>query len=285
MPPVALVVGTAPGAPSPTRRAAVALPVALLGVLPLWFLLVGSLRPSGVPASGLAALLPADVTLDAYRSLPELLPLWTYLRNSALVVGVAVPLTVLVAAWAGYGVRLLPPRGRRAAVLVALAVMSVPAAALWTGRSELYGAAGALGGLEAVVAPALLGTTPFFVLVYAWAFAGVPDDVLAAARLEGASEWRVWRAVALPLVRPATFAVGVLAFTAHWGGFLDALLYLRGQESFPLALGLQTLLLLNPTEFPLLLAGAVVLTVPSVVLLLLAQRVFLDDRALQRALR
>jgi multiple sugar transport system permease protein len=82
----------------------------------------------------------------------------------------------------------------------------------------------------------------------------------------------------------ATLAVAVLAFTFHWGNFMDALLYLRGQDSFTLPLGLQTLQLLNPTDFPLLMAGALMYTLPSVAVFLLAQRLFLDDplRGLRR---
>lgn len=250
---------------------------AALFLLPLWFMLAGSLRPTGLPPPTGVELVPPEPTLDAYRSLPRLLPVGDYLRNSALVVAVAVPLTVLVASWAGYGIRLLPPRGRRVAVVVSLVVMAIPPTALWATRFEVYRATGLLGTLGALMAPALLATTPFYALIYAWSFAGVPDGQLQAARLEGASEWRIWRALAMPQAGPATLAVAVLAFTFHWGNFMDALLYLRGQESFTLPLGLQTLQLLNPTDFPLLMAGALVYTLPSVAVFLLAQRLFLDD--------
>jgi multiple sugar transport system permease protein len=105
----------------------------------------------------------------------------------------------------------------------------------------------------------------------------LPGTQLEAARLEGAGALRIWWSVALPQVRPVTLAVAVLAFTAHWGNFVDALLYLRQQELFTLPAGLRTLQLLGPTDFPLLLAGAVVATVPAVLAVLLGQRVFRDD--------
>ncbi|MDQ3342729.1 MAG: ABC transporter permease subunit [Actinomycetota bacterium] len=106
---------------------------------------------------------------------------------------------------------------------------------------------------------------------------GIPDGQLEAARLEGASPGRIWWRVAMPQVKPATLAVAVLAFTAHWGNFIDALLYLRSQQHYTLPLGVRFLQLLNPTDWPLLMAGAVVVTLPAVAVFLLAQRLFLDD--------
>jgi multiple sugar transport system permease protein len=87
----------------------------------------------------------------------------------------------------------------------------------------------------------------------------------------------MWWALAMPQAKPATLAVAVLAFTAHWANFIDPLLYLDSQSLYTLPIGLRTLQLLNPTDFPLLLAGAVIATLPPVLVFLLAQRRLLDD--------
>lgn len=250
---------------------------ALLFLLPLWFLVSSSLRPLGLPPPLGVELLPPEPGLEAYRRLPLLLPVATYLRNSVVVVAVAVPVTVVVAALAGYGIRILDPRRRRLAVIACLAVMAVPVTAVWATRFEVFRVAGVVDTLLPVMSTALMATNPFYVLVYAWSFAGIPDSQLQAARLEGASSWRIWRAVALPQARGATLAVAVLAFTFHWGNFIDGLLYLTSQSRLTLPVGLRTLQLLNPTDFPLLLAGSTLLAVPSVLVFLLAQRVLLDD--------
>lgn len=251
--------------------------VAALFLLPLVLMVSGSLRPAGLPPPEGVELVPSAPTLDAYRRLPELVPLWTWLRNSTVVVALAVPLTVLVASWAGFGIRLLPTRFRRLAVLATLAVLLVPVTSVWTTRFELFRAVGAVDSYVPLVAPALAATTPFYVLVYVWSFTGMPDSQLEAGRLEGASAWRLWRGVAMPQAKLATLAVAVLAFTAHWANFIDALLYLDSQSLYTLPLGLRLLQLLNPTDWPLLMAGAVVATVPAVAVFLLAQRLFLDD--------
>jgi multiple sugar transport system permease protein len=260
------------------------LPLVLSGlfVLPVAAIVLGSLRdPAAPPPTGLE-LVPAGASTDAYRRLTELLPIGVYLRNSVVVTALAVPLSVLVAAAAGWGIRLLPRRARVAVVVGSVLVLLIPASALWATRFRVYAGLGLIGSVLPMVAPALLGTSPFLVLLYAWAYGGVGDSQIAAARLEGASTWRIWRAVALPQVRTATTAVAVLSFTAHWGNYLDALLYLRGQEHFTLPLGLDTLKLLRPTEFPLLLAGASVFALPSLAVFLLATRLFEDPAAALR---
>lgn len=251
--------------------------LAVVFLLPLVAMVVGSLRPPGGPPPEGLELLPRDATVEAWRQLGRLMPLGTYLRNSALVVALAVPATVVVAATAGFGIRLLPPRPKRLVVVGSVVLLVVPASAVWATRFEVYAALGLIGSVLPLVAPALLGTTPLLILVYAWAFHGVADSQLHAARLEGASTWTLLRRVALPQVRPATAAVAVLAFTFHWGNFIDALLYLRGQQNFTVPLGLSTLRLLRPTEFPLLMAGAALFAIPSLVVFLLAFRLFDDD--------
>jgi multiple sugar transport system permease protein len=254
-----------------------AVAAALFALLPLWFLIAGSLRPVGQPPPAGVELFPRSPTLDSYRRLPQLIPLLDYLRNSAIVTAVAVPSTVLVASWAGFGIRLLPRRPRRWVIAISLLVLMVPVTAVWATRFEVFRLVGAIDTYVPLIAPALAATTPFYVLIYAWSFGGVGDSQLEAARLEGASAWRMWRSIAMPQARTATLAVGVLAFAFHWANFIDALLYLHSQERFTLPLGIRFLQLLNPTDWPLLMAGAVVMTLPAVGVFLLAQRLFLDD--------
>lgn len=254
-----------------------ALAAAALFVLPLWFMLVGSLRAPGLAPPTGAELWPAEPTLAGYRRLPDLVPLTTYLGNSALVVGLAVPLTVLVAAGAAFGIRMLAPRNQRRAVMGLILLMTVPPTALWASRFEIFRGAQAVDSYLPLIAPALAATSPFYVLVYFWVMSRLPQSQLEAARLEGASALRLWARVVMPQSRPATLAVAMLAFTFHWSNVIDPLLYLESQQRYPLAFGLRFLQVLNPTDWPLLMAGSVVLTLPTVVVFLVLQRFFLDE--------
>ena len=258
-------------------RSLVPLAAAAFFLLPLWFLISGSLRPAGLPPPAGFELIPPAPSLGNYTRLPDLLPLTTYLRNSAIVTAIAVPLTVLVASWAGFAIRLLQSRRRRLVVGASLVALMIPVTAVWATRFEVLRVVGLTDNFLPLVLPALAATSPFYVLIYAWSFGGIPDGQIEAARIEGTSSWRIWRSLAMPQVKPATLAVTVLAFAFHWGNFIDAVLYLRSQDLYTLPLGLRFLQLLNPTDFPLLLAGAVIVTLPAVGVFLFAQRLFLDD--------
>ncbi|MDQ3342730.1 MAG: hypothetical protein M3425_05910 [Actinomycetota bacterium] len=155
------------------RHALPVLAAALFG-LPLWFLVSGSLRPVGLPPPAGFEFLPPSPTLDSYTRLPQLVPIASYLRNSLLVVAVAVPVTVLVASWAGFGIRLLQRQARRRAVGASLVVMMIPVTAVWATRFEVFRLLGALDSLAPLIAPAFAATTPFFALLYAWSFRASP---------------------------------------------------------------------------------------------------------------
>jgi multiple sugar transport system permease protein len=119
-----------------------------------------------------------------------------------------------------------------------------------------------------------MGTSPLFALVYLWSYLEIPADVIDAARLDGATAIRAWAQVAFPLVRPTTIAVTLLTFTMHWNNFTDPLIYIQtlGRQTLPFALS--ALYQLAPTDWPLLMAAAVMLTAPVVALFAIGQRWF-----------
>ena len=262
---------------SVVARHVVPLLVVAVFLLPLWYLVSGALRPLGLPPVPGAALIPRQVSLESFRSINQYLPLTTFLWNSVVIAAVAVPLSVAVAALAGFGIRTLRPGAARRATIATVVVMLVPASALWATRFQVFDSIGLSTSPLAVMAPALLAGSPLYALLYAWAFSGVADEQLWAARLDGARELTVWWRIALPQVRPTTLAVSVLAFSLHWSNFIDPLLYLQGMDEFTLSLGIRFLQLLNPTDFPLLMAAALLFTLPVIVALVVAQRALFED--------
>lgn len=250
---------------------------ALLFTAPVVVMVLGSLRGRGLPPPRGLELLPAEASTSAFVAVWDALPWATYLRNSAIVVLLAVPLSLLVGSLAGWGIRLLDRRARRRVVAATFAALLVPVTAVWATRFEVFRLLGAVDTLVPLVALALLATSPFFVLVYAWAFHRLDPAVLDAAAVDGAGPLRTWWSIAVPQTRPVTLAVAVLAFTFHWGNFLDPLLYLSSPSTYTAPLGLRLLQQLSATDWPLLMAGATMLAVPAVVVFLVGQRLFLHD--------
>jgi len=253
-----------------------ALLVAVGGCLPLVLMMAGSLQRPGQPPSRVVELIPGDPTIASYQRAFELVDLGRHMVNSLLVVGLAVPVTVVVASWAGFAISQLGRRSARLVVGLCVGVLILPPTALLVGRLVLYRTAGVLDTLVPLVAPALYGTSALYVLIYAWSFRRLPAEFLDVGRLAGLSTFQLWRLVAFPLVRPVTVAVATLAFVATWGNFLDPLVYVGDADLFTLPLGLRLLQLVGRQDVAVQLAASVVATLPVVGAFLYAQRFFLD---------
>ena len=251
--------------------------VAVAFLLPLYFMFSGSLRQAGLPPPRTPELLPSPLAWSNYERAFELVDIPRYTVNSLIVVAFAVPLTVLTASWAAFAMTRLPRRWAGALVALSLIALMVPLTALLVPRFVIFKNLGLVDTYVPLVAPAIMGTSPFYVLLYYWGFKRVPPSLFEAARLEGLGPMAIWRRVAMPLVRPVTAAVAVLAFVVTWGNFLDPLIFLVDQEKFTLPLGLRALASLDRTNFPLLLAGSVAATLPVIVAFLIVQRFFLQE--------
>jgi multiple sugar transport system permease protein len=258
-------------------RAVVAAVVATVFVLPLVFMVAGSLRPPGLPPPRSPQLLPDPLGLGSYGRAFDLVDLARYTVNSLVVATLAAVLSVVVASFAGFAIARLTGRSPRLLVIASVLALMVPVTALLVPRFALFQWVGATDTWLPLLAPVLLGTSPLYVLVYAWAFRRLPTELYDVCRLHDLTPFQTWRRVAMPLVRPVTVAVGVLAFLVAWGNVLDPLVYLFDPNLFTLPLGLRSLATLDRTDTPVLLAGAVVATAPVVALFLVAQRWFLNE--------
>lgn len=262
---------------TPSWRTPLALCVLVLFLAPLVFLVSGSLRQPGLAPPRTPELLPDPLVFANYGRAVGLVALGQATLNSLAVAAVTVPASVLVASWAGFALAQLPARLTRVLVGASFAALMVPATALLVPRFALFRTLGLTDTLVPLVAPALLAVSPLYVLVYYLAFARLPRDLYDACRLEAMSPWRVWRRVAMPLVRPVTAAVAAMAFVLTWSNFLDPLVYVYRRELYTVPLALRSLAQLDPTNYPLLLAGAVMATVPALAAFAVAQRWFLSE--------
>ena len=266
------------GPKSGQRRHLPALLMSAVFLLPLIYMLTGSLRKAGLPPPRTPEFLPSPLAFDNYDRAFELVDIPRYTLNSLIVAAVAVPLTIVFASWAGFAMSRLPRRAAGVLVAVSLVVLMVPITALLVPRFVMFRTINLTDTYVPLILPSLMGTSPFYVLLFYWSFRRLPPELFEAARLEGLSPLAMWRRVAMPLVRPITVAVAVLAFVFTWSNFLDPLIYLFDQEKFTVPLGLKLLAQLDRQNYPLLLAGAVTATAPVIGAFLYVQRYFLADR-------
>lgn len=266
--------------PYPTRVAQLgrtigAIVVVLVFVPPLLLLVAGSFQEPGLPPPPTPDLLPDQPSTQGYEQALDLGGLARATLNSVVVVVIAVPLSVLVASLAGFALARLPRRVTMAVVVASIAALMVPVTALLVPRFAIFRTLGLTDTLGPLIAPALLGTSPLYALAYFLAFRALPVDLYDACQLEDLTPMQTWRRVAMPLVRPVTAGLAALTFVLTWSNFLDPLIYVYDRDLFTLPLALRSLATLDPTNFPVFLAGAVIATAPALLVFAVAQRRFL----------
>lgn len=246
----------------------------ILFVLPLYWLFSGSLRPAGLPPPRSVEWLPDPATFANYRQIFELAPFARYLLNSLLVAGLGVPLTITTASAAGFAMAQAPDRLRRGLIWLSVLLLLIPGAALWLPRYILFARVGMVDSWLPLLAPALMGSNALYVLLFYWSFRRISPELFDAARLEGASPIALWWQIGLPLVRPTVLVVVVLSFLAFWNDFITPFLYLKSEDRYLLPVGIRLLQQMDTAQLPLLLAGAVLMTVPALLLFWLVQHAF-----------
>jgi multiple sugar transport system permease protein len=213
---------------------------------------------------------PTAPTFDGYaRVLREQLP---YFGTSLLVASGTVVLTLVLGAPAAYSLAKLRPKGRRALGFVLLVAQMIPGIIMALG---LYGVYVRLGVTNTVWGLVFADTTiavPFAVLILTAFMASVPDELVAAARIDGAGAVRTFWSVVLPLSRNGIVTSALFAFLWAWSDFVFATTLDGGGTLQPLTLGIYRYIGNNNQEWNAIMATAVVASVPATVLLVLAQR-------------
>ncbi|MEU8234665.1 carbohydrate ABC transporter permease [Actinoplanes sp. NPDC048967] len=215
-------------------------------------------------------LFPFDGTLEGYRAvLDQQLP---YLGTSLLIGVGTVAVTLALSAPAGYSLAKLRPRGGGALSFVLLIAQMIPGIIMAMGFYAIYLRAGVLNSVAGLILADSTIAVPFGVLIFAAFMAGIPAELTDAAMIDGASRWRTFRSVILPVSRNAIVTVSLFAFLWAWSDFVFAATLDGGGAHQPITLGIYHYIGNNNQQWNAIMATAVVASVPATVLLILAQR-------------
>ncbi|GAA3926577.1 carbohydrate ABC transporter permease [Actinoplanes auranticolor] len=234
-----------------------------------WMINVSFTRDTDMRASP-PHLFPVDGTLEGYRAvLDQQLP---YLGTSLLVGLGTVLLTVVLAAPAGYSLAKLRPAGRPAITFVLLIAQMIPGIIMAMGFYAIYLKAGVLNTLPGLILADSTIAVPFGVLIFTAFMAGLPDELLQAAAIDGASRWRTFVSVVMPVSRNAVVTVSLFAFLWAWSDFIFASTLAGGGAHQPVTLGIYHYIGNNNQQWNAIMATAVIASVPATILLVIAQR-------------
>ncbi|MER5212488.1 carbohydrate ABC transporter permease [Streptomyces sp. NPDC002838] len=199
---------------------------------------------------------------------------WQWMANSAFYAGLGAILSAAVSAAGGYALGRFAFRGREFIFKMILAGVLVPSIVLAVPQYLLLSKMGMADSYWSMLLPSIL--SPYGVyLVRIYAAASVPAELMEAARMDGASEWRIFSRIAVPMMMPGLITVFLFQFVAIWNNFLLPYVMLADDTKFPLTLGLYTLLAQGasqPALYTLVITGCLLAIVPLIALFLVIQR-------------
>lgn len=250
-----------------TLAAAAAL---VLVLFPVYAIIVGSFESTNTLFSGTFYWLPHAATLDNYSTI-----IHAQSANvvTSLVVGLGTALLALVVAVpAAYA--LSKYRLRVTVILVSslLVAQIVPSIVLATSLFIVFHRINLVNSYPGLIIADGTYAVPFAILVLRAFLFSLPNELLYAARVDGATEWQTFRMIVIPLARSAVITVAVFAFLAGWGDFIFALTILNGSGIEPITLGIYTYLGNYSTDWGAVMAAGVFAMVPAAILLVVAQR-------------
>ena len=248
--------------------------IAVLSLAPLlWMLSVSFMQPgeaSHVPPP----LLPEAPTLHNYRELFERVGMGRYLRNSFLIATGVTLVSLLLNTMAGYAFAKLRFRGREAAFRTLLAALVVPGQ---VAMMPLFLLLKQMGLVNTYAGAMVTGLATVFGIFLVRQYArSIPDELLEAARIDGASEWRIYWQIVLPVLKPIIVTLAIFSFMGAWNDFMWPLIVLSDQDMQTLPVALAGLSREHVMDNELMMAGSVVTVLPVLVLFLVLQRYYIQ---------
>ena len=253
--------------------------IAVITVFPFVWMLSTSLKGPLDPVTSVPPqFIPNDPTLANYGKVLDALPVPRFFLNSVIVSVAVGALNVLIAALAAYPLAKMRFPGREAIFYLLLATLIVPAQLTYIPSFILaVNVFHYYDTLPALIFPNLVSAFNIFLLRQA--FRGVPNDIMDAARVDGAGEWRIWWQIMLPLVRPSLAAVAIFTFVTSWNDFLWPSLMLHTREGMTLPVGLAALQGFFSSDARAIAAGVTMTIVPILIFFIVVQRYFVRGLA------
>jgi multiple sugar transport system permease protein len=246
---------------------------AALTLFPLLWMLSVSFMAGGEASTLPPPLLPSHGTLANYRQLFGRQNIGRYLANSLWLASITTVLSLVLNSLAGYAFAKLRFRGREGLLRVLLAALVIPSQVAMLPLFLMMKWLGLVNSYAGVVVPAMAGIFGVF-LVRQYALA-IPDELLEAARIDGAGELRIFVSIVLPALRPILVTLGVLTFLGSWNDFMWPLIVLTDQDLYTLPVAIATLSREHAQDNELMMAGAVLTVLPVLLLFLALQRYYI----------
>lgn len=261
---------------------------------PLYWIITGSFKTSAAINATTPEWWPSEWVLDNYQKLfsRQVAPLWElnipftevsfagpevpaairWLLNTVFMAVVAMILTCFTAAMAGYALAKKRFIGRTVVFSLIVCAMALPKQVILIPLLREMSALKLYNTIWAVILPVL--GWPFGVFLIKQFAEGIPGEMMEAAKIDGASEWKTFSQIALPMIKPGIGALAIFTFINSWNDYFMQLIMLSSTDNLTISLGIAKLQAENATDFGLIMAGASLAAVPIIIVFLIFQKYF-----------
>jgi ABC-type glycerol-3-phosphate transport system permease component len=247
-------------------------------VLPFLWMIGTALKPDDQLFS--ASPIPWPPRLMNFPDAINAFPFLLYTGNTMIITGLCIVGTAFSSAIVGYAFGRLHWPGRDLLFVVLLATMMIPPQVTMVPVFLLFRELGWYNTFLPLTVPAFLGGGAFYIFLMRQFFRTLPKELEEAALIDGCSHFQIFWHIMLPLTKPALATVSLFTFIAAWNDFMTPLIYLSDERRYTLALGLQSFLNENLTEWNLLMAASTLAMLPIIILFFYGQRFFVEGIAL-----
>jgi multiple sugar transport system permease protein len=278
-----LQLATVPRAPVSARRVArrvglylVLVVLSFIFTIPLLWMVTTSLKEQGQVFQVPPVWIPDPWRWDNYPEATRRAPLWAWLKNTAIITGLATAGNVLTASMVGFGFARLRFPGRDLLFIVMLSTMMLPPVVTIVPRFIMFRSVGWDDTFYPLIVPSFFGASAFNIFLVRQYYLTIPLELDEAAKIDGASNWRIWWSILVPLSAPVLIAIGIFSFVHYWNDFLEPLVFLHSEGLKTLSLGLRAFINPNDASWHITMAASMWLILPMIVVFFLGQRYFIQ---------
>jgi len=242
---------------------------------PVWWMFATSVKDMGEIMQYPPTFIPNEWNWSNYIETWKAAPFTRYLLNTFLITIFVVLGNVLSNSFIAYGFAKIRFKGRNFLFAVVLATMMIPGFVTMIPHYVIFSKVGWLNTYLPLIVPAFFGSA-FNIFLIRQFFLTIPNELIEAAKIDGASHFRIWYTIMLPLAKPAIATVAIFSFNGAWNDFLGPLLYVNDESLYTLQIGLQVFKGQLATQWNYLMAGSLLVLLPVIVLFFIFQRYFIE---------
>lgn len=252
--------------------------ISLVSLFPFYWMFVMATSPSSAYNSIPPTVIPGNQLVENFQKVLDMIPFFQSMFNSLLVCLTVTVIVLFISSLAGFAFAKFNFHGKNILFLAILFTMVIPPQLGLIPQYLLVAKAGLLDNLFAAMVLFFLNPLGIF-LMRQYVNESVPDELIEAAKLDGCSNFRIYRSIVLPIILPAFATLGIIVFTSVWGEFLWQFTVLRDPESYTIQVALASLNSTFKIDFGMLLSGVFWATVPLLIVFLLFNKLFISSIA------